>query len=83
MTLSPVYDWKSYTREGGKDLYKEAIAEGEKLDIQLGGYSATWWAVRFAARMAAGALLSKAREVGVTEEVWEELRKVAADVAYD
>lgn len=43
------------------------------------GYWIAWWA----ARRATGALLDKAREIGVTEEQWEELRKVAATVAYD
>jgi hypothetical protein len=62
-----------------RDLYREAEAK----QYLLMGMSVRYWTARYAARETATALLAEARRVGVTDEQWEALRAVAADVAYD
>jgi len=79
-----------------KDLYLDAVFKGTaeygrqnpavvRPEIQpiFGPKGVGYWIARHAAREATGALLEEARRVGVTEQQWEALRAVAADVAYD
>lgn len=77
-------------REG--DVYRDAVAFGvQQCPIQgetIGGAhdqidARAYWTAWFAGREASKALLQEARRVGVTDEQWEALRTVAADVAYD
>ena len=64
------------------DLYREAEKKGEEQYLRS-GLSIGYWTARHAARTIALELLAEARRVGVTDEQWEALRAVAADVAYD
>jgi hypothetical protein len=67
------------------DLYKRAqrfglhIARGIPGDTKGVGYWIAW----YAGRRAAGAVLDAAKKAGVTDEQYEAMRKVAAEVAYD
>ncbi len=66
--------------------YEHAIRKGQEIAQFWGDFTmdkATYWAVRHSARHVAGCMLTKATEIGVTPEQWEELRKVAAEEAPD
>jgi hypothetical protein len=71
---------KEYYRQTGE--YMVTVPPVEAMST-LGAKGRGYWIARYAARKATDALLLKAREIGVTEEQWEALRVVAADVAYD
>jgi len=49
----------------------------------LGPETKEYWIARYAARETATALLKSAQLLGLSEDQYEELRKVAAEVAYD
>jgi hypothetical protein len=81
-----------------KDLYREAVVEGVKQWRFQTGQQAVppgvvsevqgpdglgYWIARHAARETATALLKSAQLLGLSEDQYEELRKVAAEVAYD
>jgi hypothetical protein len=80
------------------DLYREAVKVGteqwwaqlgetEPLPVweesEPGSVTPEFWIARYAARKTADVLLEAAKRIGVTDEQWEALRKVAAEVAYD
>jgi hypothetical protein len=77
-----------------KDLYKEAAQMGQFQAVTLGPLRGPdgmmtveertlYWTARHAARETATALLKSAQLLGLSEDQYEELRKVAAEVAYD
>jgi hypothetical protein len=70
--------------EGVKDFFRQTNKrEVPAATRSLGPEGPGYWIARRAARGTASALLTEAKRIGVTEEQWEALRAVAAEVAYD
>jgi len=66
------------------DLYRDAQAFAEEQVNQSGNQEQrSYWAAWYAGRRASDALLDRAKTMGLTVEQQEELRAVAAEVAYD
>jgi len=67
-----------------RNLYAEAKIFGEfQAKRELKSLGVQYWTAWYAARQAAGALLTEAEAMGLTAEQIERLRAKAADVAYD
>jgi hypothetical protein len=73
-----------YRKSDTADLYKDAVVfGGEYADDFKSAEHVAWYAAWYAARVAAGALMAEAADMGLTPEQRERLREVAAKVAYD
>lgn len=78
---------KDYRKEKPYQLYKDSMDFGPK---QAAHYpndslasSSAYWVAWYAARRTASAMLAEAKIIGLSDEQWERLRKIAAHVATD
>jgi hypothetical protein len=76
---------KDYRHEESGALYEEAQVFAQGYGAAKHPYAPTQlhWAAWFAARRASDALLNEARDMGLSAEQVERLRRVAAHVAAD